>query len=308
MNHGKTTTQGKRHTLARDDFAGALLCLVLLCLWASVVSIRAAEWSYLDNGEVKLGVRKDLGATICYFAPSGSGRNLLNHWDTGRCVQQSYYGEKDGSMWDRQPWRWNPVQGGHYKGEPAKVLAFDAKAGGLYTKTMPKHWASGADIPEMTMEQWIELRGKSAHIRFKMTYSGGTSHPKAHQETPAIFADPDLDTLVYYRGDKPWTGAAVASVVPGWPNESHELGEHWAAYVDGSGSGVGFYSPIAKATTAYRFLAKNAPREASCSYIAPLQNFAITPGFSFEYEITLLAGTAAEIRDAAYKLHAAPKP
>jgi hypothetical protein len=30
---------------------------------------------------------------------------------------QSYYGHADGLLWDKQPWNWNPVQGGHYKGQ-----------------------------------------------------------------------------------------------------------------------------------------------------------------------------------------------
>ena len=281
-----------------------------LALLACVLSSQAlaVEWTWLDNGQIKLGVRKDRGAGISHLSLSGSGRNLLNAWDTGRCVQQSYYGAADGSMWDAQPWKWNPVQGGHYQGEPAKVLVFEAKPASLYSKTQPKHWATGADVPEMTMEQWIELRGTAAHIRFKMTYSGTVSHPKTHQETPAIFVDESLRQLVYYKGDQPWKDAPLTTSVPGWPNEYSKLDEHWAAFTDEKGWGVGFYSPIATEATMYRFLAKGAPPEASCSYIAPLSTFAITPGLIFEYEITLLIGTVSEIRAAALKLHAAKSP
>ncbi len=48
------------------------------------------DWVYLDNGKVRLGVLRSSGAGIAYFALVGAKKNLLNHYDRGRLVQQSY--------------------------------------------------------------------------------------------------------------------------------------------------------------------------------------------------------------------------
>ena len=75
------------------------------------------QWEYLDNGIVRIGVDKSRGACIGYFAQSKTRRNLLNNYDEGRFIQQSYYGRPDGSRWNGKPWVYNPVQGGHAKGK-----------------------------------------------------------------------------------------------------------------------------------------------------------------------------------------------
>ena len=121
---------------------------------ATVVVQVQAEWEYLDNGTVRIGVDRSRGACIGYFAESESRRNLLNHFDTGRFIQQSYYGDPDGSDWNGKPWTYNPVQGGSWKNKPSKLLEFkrDQKAGTIIAKTMPRSWSGGALCPEAIME------------------------------------------------------------------------------------------------------------------------------------------------------------
>jgi len=72
--------------------------------------------------------------------------------------------------------------------------------------------------------------------------------------------------------------------------------EHWAAYVDSHDFGVGGYVDVATNLTCYRFGSGGAERGA-CSYFAPLTEFAITPGFIFEYDLYLTLGTSEEIRN-----------
>ena len=91
------------------------------------------DFVFIDNGELRLGVKKSSGAGIAYLALSATGENVINHWDRGRLVQQSYYGAKDGSMWNKEPWRWNPVQGGGWRGEPARLLELKPERASLYT-------------------------------------------------------------------------------------------------------------------------------------------------------------------------------
>jgi hypothetical protein len=237
---------------------------------------------------------------MAYLSSQPSGSNLLNHYDHGRLVQQSYYGDEDGSKWVEQPWRYNPVQGGDYQGNAAKVIELKSTETTAYVKTVPRHWASGELLSECTMEQWIELDGPIVKVRFHFSYLGAKSHKARHQETPAIFVTPKLSKLVTYTGERPWTSEPLLTRVPGWPNESIELSEGWAAYVDPEGNGVGVYVPETTEATCYRFKGGSG---SDCSYIAPLRTFALTPGLSFSYTAFFTIGNADTIRKRFEELH-----
>jgi hypothetical protein len=253
------------------------------------------DFVFIDNGQLRLGVKKSSGAGIAYLALSAAGENVINHWDRGRLVQQSYYGARDGSTWDKKPWRWNPVQGGGWRHEPARVLELKRERDSLYAKTVAKHWATGLDLPEVIFDEWISLTGQVAHIRFRMTYAGTNAHPEVDHELPAIFVEPHFETLLVYEGEQPWSGGMVNRSRPGWPNEPRKFTERWAAFVNSNDFGIGALVPKADSLTCYRF--GDGKREhGSCSYFAPLKRFAITPGMRFEYEVWLTIGTAEEIR------------
>lgn len=287
-------------------------CAIAILPFSLILAIAATgradepgrEWAYLDNGQVRVGIKAESGGAIGYLSPSGTEKNLLNHHDHGRLVQQSYYGKPDGSVWGNQPWRWNPVQGGDYKGTAARVLELKQEPKRLYVKTLPRNWAGCTDLPEVTMEQWIELDGPIVHVRYKMTYTGKDEHPKTTQEIPAVFVEPELDTLVLYDGDRPWTGDALHRSKPGWPNESRKIAENWAAYVGEDGRGVGAYVPASDHLTCYRF-GKGGSKSGACSYFAPLTEFAIAPNFSFEYDLYLTVGSVEEIRNRFAEIHRA---
>ncbi len=263
----------------------------------------ATNLVFIDNGQVQLGVKTSSGAGIAWFSESGSERNLLNHFDHGRLIQQSYYGNKDGSLWGKTPWRWNPVQGGGYKGTPATVLEVKSETKSLYARTRPRHWATEADLPDVTMEEWISLTGRVAHVRFRMSYTGSEWHGKTSQEIPAFFTEPELSTLVLYDGDQPWTDAPLQRSKPGWPNESRRIGERWAAYVDSKDFGIGAYVPAADGLTCYRYAAGKTSKQGACSYFAPIINLAIVPGFVFEYDLFLTLGDSKQIREAFRAIH-----
>ena len=256
----------------------------------------AAKQQFLENGRVRIGVDLSSGGSICWFSKLPENRNLLNHADRGRFIQQSYYGKPDGSLWAGKPWRWNPVQGGDYKGKPAKLLEVKETEGTLYLRSIPVNWAGGQDMDDCRMEEWIELTNQVAHIRFRFTYRGKESHPPTHQELPAVFVDHALANLVYYTGDKPWTGQPLTKDRPGWPNESRKPSENWAGFVGDDGQGVGVLFPGTDLITTYRFAGKDGPDGGGCSYFAPIRTMAITPGLVFEYSAYLTIGTAEEMR------------
>lgn len=218
------------------------------------------------------------------------GPNLLNHADRGRFIQQSYYGKPDGSKWVDKPWSWNPVQGGNYKGKPAKILESRIKEDSAYVKSVPVHWVTGELLEDCRMEEWITLDETAVKIRFRFEYVGEVVHPPKHQELPAVFVDYSLDTLVYENDGE------LVKVVPGWPNERHKIPKSWAAYVGKDGRGVGVSFPGTDEITGYRFKGKAGPRGGGCSYFAPIRTIAIKPGFVMDYEIRLMIGSAEEIR------------
>jgi hypothetical protein len=110
-------------------------------------SVAQEQWTFLDNGHVRLGVNLSAGACVGWFSQSRSRRNLLNASDEGRYLQQSFYGGVDGSKWDVKPRRYNPVQGGSWRREPSVVLESRADKTTFYAKTRPRHWATGALLP-----------------------------------------------------------------------------------------------------------------------------------------------------------------
>ncbi|MDZ4286778.1 MAG: hypothetical protein U0984_02405 [Prosthecobacter sp.] len=256
-------------------------------------------WVYLDNGQVRLGVNLAAGACVGWFSASGSTDNVLNAYDAGRYVQQSYYGDADGSDWNGKPWRYNPVQGGSWRNEPSVVLESKVEKESLYAKIRPRHWATGQLLDEVMMEEWLRLDGARARLKFRMTYTGAKAHTPRHQELPALFVRSSLDTLVFVDAEKKLTRGQ-----PGFPNEYVKLGEPWAAWVDGSGRGVGIWCPHAQEATCYRV--RNGDK-GDCSYLAPLQTFALQPGLVFEYEAVLMIGSVEEMRDAFRRLAVQPR-
>jgi len=263
-----------------------------------------AHPAFLENDHVRIGIDLDSGGAIFYFSRRHPERNLVNYHDTGRFIQQSYYGDRDGSSWYGRPWRWNPIQGGGCHGERAKVLESRVTSSEIYVKSEPKLWATGADVPEANMEEWISLHAASAHIHFKFTYNGAMSNEATMQELPAVFVDYQLSNLLFYAGAKPWTNAPLTRTEPGWPNKQVRVDENWAAFVNERGWGLGVYFPGTSEITTYRYRpARNlttGPRGSACSYLAPIQRLAITPGWTYEYDIWLMIGTVSEIRNAFY--------
>ena len=263
---------------------------------------------YIDNGKVRLGVDMQRGGSIFYFALSGERRNLLNHRDEGRFIQQSYYGEPDGTVWNGNPWTWNPIQGGGCDGTCAQVSSFEISDSSLHVISVPVHWAGSYLMPELEMEETVTLEDSVAHLHyiFRNNGQGATDHPTAMQEMPAVFVDYNLDHLVFYHGMHPWEHEALNDTVPGWPNESFSRQEEWAAYMSADGSqAIGVYTPGTEKMTAYRYGQGASTGEAGddCSYFAPLRYFAVTAGMTVEYDAYVTIGDIGQVRERFYDIH-----
>jgi hypothetical protein len=260
---------------------------------ATLMAGPTPEAEFIDNGIVRLGIDRSAGGSIFHFGPSGGEEiNLLNHYDKGRFIQQSYYGREDGSKWAGKPWRWNPVQGGGYQGEAADQLEITRDGESLRVVSKPHHWATGEVIADATMESVITLRGAVAEIAFTFRYEGDETHPPHHQEMPAVFVDANYPNLVFGAGGK------TVWKMPGWPNERVDATDHWAGYVSGEGWGLGVFFPGTTELTCYRYEGdgRAGPTGSACSYFAPVRTLAVTPGFELTYKVHLTLGTVEEIR------------
>ena len=250
-------------------------------------------WEYIENARIRLGVDRSRGACIGFFGDAHTERNLLNHYDHGRFIQQSYYGDPDGSDWNEKPWRYNPIQGGSWRGKDARVLDFRVVQGvSLYSKVEPRHWATGQRCPEAIMEQWVKLDGPVAQVHCKMTYTGHDQERKRSQEMPAVFVDADLKHLVYVNNQ------TVIRRLPGWPNEPSKTSEDWVAYVDDEDCGIGILTPGKPDFTCYRFKGdgKAGSDGSACSYVAPIRKLCLQRDQIVEYDFFLKLGTLKEIR------------
>ncbi len=273
------------------------LFLAPALLAASPRAQPADSWDYLDNGVLRIGVDRSRGAAIGYLALSKDKRNLLNHHDEGRFIQQSYYGDRDGSLWGKKPWTYNPVQGGSYKGEDAKTLDFRKTSSELYAKVEPLHWASAKPCPEAIMQEWISLDGPLANIRMRLDYSGPTQKANAHQEMPAMFVDYALPHLMFERDGKLVKHAPVDL---GKDLQPEGVAYHggWLAFVDDKNFGIGIRTPGTDKAVTYRHKGNGStgPKGSACSYVAPVRTLQMKQGSVVDYQFQLTIGTLDEIR------------
>jgi hypothetical protein len=79
--------------------ADLLIALAFLAFLLAPQAARGAEnppyTSFLDNGVIKVGIDANNGGAISYLSQAGSTTNLINTFDRGREVQQSYYAGSD---------------------------------------------------------------------------------------------------------------------------------------------------------------------------------------------------------------------
>ena len=260
---------------------------------ANAANAATEEWLYLDNGKLRLGVNRSAGAALGWLSESGRDENILNRFDLGRYVQQSWYGASDGSDWNGKPWRWNPVQAGNWQNAPAELTSFSLNGFTIESASVPVHWATGELLREVKLRQKIVLQDFMVRIDYEMDYSGTVTHPLQDQELPAVFVNAGYPNLHFIAPGEP----EPKTLVPGWPNERYEIAQPWVAYTDKTNRGIGILVPGIETITCYR--AEGDPNnraKSACSYVAPVKQLVIKPGFAYRYTVYLTLGTLPEIR------------
>jgi hypothetical protein len=241
-----------------------------------------AEWSFLDNGVMKIGISLDSGAAIGFFGPSQGHLNYINVKDRGRFLQQSYYGPEQGGSWNGKPWPLNPVQAGDWRNVPSQVLESSNDGQQIHARTRPRDWG-GLGLTDAEMEQWIDFVGDMARIRFKFRYDSPAG-PSRDQEIPAFFVDSHYAQLVFST-----QGQLQFIKPPRLPEaKSYTFEKNWAAFVNDKKEGIGLYNRQAQRLVTYH--------TDDTSYFAPVMRMSLQPGMIHEYTVYLKAGHLDEIQ------------
>ena len=278
--------------------------------------------SYIENGDIRLGVDLNLGGAITYLAPATNRElNVINSSDWGRQVQLSYsagpvpYNPLGTTM--SPSWKfigWNPIQTGDYYGFKSQVLQHTNTGKLLYTKLIPMHWPLKNVPGECECEVWLELDGPVVKARCRLTNKrpDQTQYPARTQELPAVYVNGPFCHLMTYRGDKPFTGDALAQITNRLDLEKHwthwPATENWAAQVNDAGWGLGMWNPDTLVFSG-GFFSKpgvGGPQDSPTGYIAPNRSDILDHNIVYDYHYELILGTVAEIRVEAYRRAAHP--
>jgi hypothetical protein len=285
-------------------------------------SANAQDWDevQIQNAFFTLKVSRAAGGAITYLSRAGSDRNVVNRWDTGRLIQQSYYGNDDGSSWAGEKWTWNPVQGGSFEGATGVLLDLKRKSDTeITTVSIPRNWAGGELLIEVVLESRIMLKDGFVMIKNRMYYSGWKNQVFRNHEIPATFLARTFSNVWSYDGNFPWTGSPMRQVtpIPTWEDKDKRppvldfrATEKWAAYEDiKTGEAVGLMSEAAVVFEFYRVGFddfKGGPDDPWCSYMAPIAQFAINASSDYSYTAYLTLGRVPEIRKVFGQIHKFP--
>ena len=282
------------------------------------LSAQPAEIS-ADNGVLKVKFDLTRGGAISYISLSSTERNLVNIFDEGRYIQQSYYAGKvvdrkpEGQSPRWSPWNWNPIQVGDDFKNRAKILDYKQNGDTLYVKCIPMQWDMNNKLAEAEMEQQTILSGNVLKVHNKLScHRTDTIYGDSilcDQELPAVYPISALSNLYSYFGNKPFTNDTLSNpkvvfLSSGFWGRYPEVPEHWMAFVDSTKWGMGVFN-----SNSTCFIAGMAgkpggeSKDGSTSYIAPLKKETLYKNSIYEYDYYIIIGTVEQIRKQVYLLN-----
>ena len=281
-------------------WGGALSCVEDLDSNVQAVSV---------DGQIKV----DSNAEERYNAKSVNDNvNLINRYDPGRLVQQSYYGtmEYDFGIFMENDWRYNPVQGGNQFGDASKIVDLKITDNSIYIKCRPLDWAKEKEfITPSYMEATYSVENGAVHGKCRFVDFSGYPEAESSQEIPAFYCIEPFNNFVYYKGDNPWKNEPLTNEpdLIFWPDAGYPKfynKENWAAFTgefeDSFGIGIyvrgeeEFLSGVFNRETTD---SEDPSTDDPTSYIAITKTRIFRSFEPFEYEYYLATGNANEIRE-----------
>ena len=278
---------------------------------------------YIDNGRFKLGVDMGWGGTINYIEDlthkEAGLTNLVNKHDTGRLIQQSYYGTgaiegvfEWGSFNGSDRWPYNPVQGGDRGNVSSRLIDVQVGENYVYIKSQPMDWGKVDYITPSYMENKYILEEDYIRVDNRFVDFSGWEHPFTGQELPALYTVSYLDTFVWYNGTKPWTGdeLSLRDDLNFWGDAKYagdcnfklrqSNNETWCAWVNTDAQfGIGLYVPGVDVLKAGRY-EYNGSKKADgnpTNYVAPINSMQLVTYEALEYSYLITTGTTEYIRE-----------
>ena len=292
----------------------------LIDVKTETVKVYNSETYYIENSRFKVGIKLSWGGGINYIldkqAQISGLTNLINQADTGRLVQQSYYGTAGNSEYNPGDynggrWTYNPVQGGDQYGNSSRLIDLEVTDNSVYIKAQPQDWSLNNKLTPSYMENTYTVIGDTIKVDNRFVDFSGWTHRYSHQELPAFYTVSYLDTFTWYNGEDSWQDAPLSerSDLNFWgdPNYSGDCTffvkekntETWCAwYNKGANYGIGIYVPNVDLLYAGRFSyngSKSSVNDAT-NYVAPLNTIMMVSYSPIEYSYLITAGTVSEIR------------
>lgn len=287
-------------------------------LWGGALSYLEDLDSNVQAVSVDGQIKVDSNASERYNAESVNNNvNLINRNDTGRLVQQSYYGtlDYDHGVYMENDWRYNPVQGGNQFNDASKIVDLRVTDTEIYIKCRPLDWAKEKEyITPSYMEATYSLEDGAVHAKCRFVDFSGYPEAESTQEIPAFYCIEPLNNFVYYKGDKPWTNGKLTSEpdLIFWPDAGYPnfySKENWSAFTGEfeDSFGIGVYVDNEEAFLAGVFEREKTTNEdpskdGPTSYIAIVKNRIFKSFDPYEYEYYLATGDTTEIRSTFEKI------
>lgn len=290
---------------------GVFAMVGLACCLAGAPSLPAPRMTYLDNGEVRIGMDLALGGAVTFISGQDHPGNIINSADLGRQIQMSHYsGPWPYEVGDKKPhpaWArlgWNPIQTGDCRLNPSAVAEHRNDGQEIYIRCIPMQWPLDNVRGDCVFETWTALEGPVIHMRFRCTNrrEDKTQYRPCPQELPAVYTISRLWRLMSYTGDQPFTGAPLTHVTNDWhkpwPWTRFTASEGWAALVDDDGWGLGVFKVDGAEFHGgiHGDGRSDDPKHGSTAYVAPIHHENFDHNIVYEHRTEFMVGRLEEMR------------
>jgi len=282
----------------------------------------AGDTYYISGSAYRLGIRLSWGGGINYLYDQRAAsvipgvENLINQADTGRLVQQSYYGAREGNgyvagTYNGSPWTYNPVQGGDVYQNHSRIIDIVVSENAVYVKSQPQDWSLNNRLTPSYMENTYTLYDDRVQVDNRFVDFSGMTHPYSHQELPAFYTLSCFDRFNWYDGSQGWTGGAIShrDNLGFWGDAAYyedckfpvkqSNTETWCAWTSSAKNyGIGLYVPGVDLFLAGRFGydGSTSALAGSTNYVAPLVMKKLVSYKPIEYSYLITTGSVEQIR------------
>lgn len=288
---------------------------------AELVKVYNDKLYYIESDRFKVGIQLSWGGGLNYIedkqCPVSGLSNLVNRHDTGRLIQQSYYGTGGNSQYqpgsfNGSKWAYNPVQGGDQYGNASRLIDVIVTDSSVYIKAQPQDWSLNNKLTPSYMENTYTLTDDYVRVDNRFVDFSGWEHRYAHQELPAFYTVSYLSRFTWYNGKNGWTSEPLSykDDLQFWGDARYsescrfpvkeENTETWCAWVSAKDDfGIGLFVPGIDQLYAGKFSynGSKSATDGATNYVAPLMMIKMVSYTPIEYSYLITTGSVAHIRE-----------